>query len=79
MASKQILLIVGGGIAAYKCLELARRGAERGLAFTTVMTARAEVICGETYHIKICIGDASDTAYDSAVFLRRYQGDYMAE
>ena len=38
--------------------------------FTVVITAQAEVICGQTYHIKIAIGDASDTAWDSAVFLK---------
>lgn len=38
-------------------------------AYTDVMTAVAEVICGETYHIKIAIGDASDGAWDSWVFL----------
>jgi gliding motility-associated-like protein len=38
-------------------------------AYTDVMTAFAEVICGETYHIKIAIGDASDGAWDSWVFL----------
>ena len=37
----RILLIIGGGIAAYKCLELIRRGRERGLAFRCVMTAAA--------------------------------------
>lgn len=36
---------------------------------TVVLTARALVQCGQTYHIKIAIGDASDTAWDSAVFL----------
>lgn len=36
---------------------------------TTVLTARASVECGETYHIKIAIGDAGDTALDSGVFL----------
>lgn len=36
---------------------------------TVVMTASAQVICGETYHIKIAVGDASDTVWDSAVFL----------
>ena len=35
---KRILLIVGGGIAAYKCLELIRRGRDRGLAFRCVLT-----------------------------------------
>ena len=40
--------------------------------FTTLMTARANVVCGQTYHIKIAIADAgtSDTSYDSFVFLQ---------
>ena len=38
-------------------------------AHTTVLQAASSVICGETYHIKICIGDAGDTDWDSAVFL----------
>lgn len=39
-------------------------------AFTTVLTAEAGGLqCGETYHIKIALADAGDTAYDSAVFL----------
>jgi gliding motility-associated-like protein len=37
--------------------------------FTTVLTARAQVICGETYHIKLAIADAGDGSYDSGVFL----------
>ena len=37
---RRVLLIIGGGIAAYKCLELIRRGRERGLAFRCVLTAR---------------------------------------
>ncbi|HEY0978741.1 MAG TPA: choice-of-anchor L domain-containing protein, partial [Flavobacteriales bacterium] len=37
--------------------------------FTTVITARAHVQCGETYHIKLAISDAGDGIYDSAVFL----------
>jgi hypothetical protein len=28
--------------------------------FTTVLTARALVQCGETYHIKLAIADGSD-------------------
>ncbi len=39
--SSRILLIIGGGIAAYKCLELIRRGRERGLAFRCVLTKAA--------------------------------------
>ena len=38
MPPKRVLLIVGGGIAAYKCLELIRRGQDRGLAFRCVLT-----------------------------------------
>jgi gliding motility-associated-like protein len=36
---------------------------------TTVLTAKHKVICGETYHIKIAIADASDHVFDSGVFL----------
>jgi phosphopantothenoylcysteine decarboxylase/phosphopantothenate--cysteine ligase len=39
--SKRILLIIGGGIAAYKVLELIRRAQEHGIAITPVMTAAA--------------------------------------
>ncbi|RIY00819.1 bifunctional phosphopantothenoylcysteine decarboxylase/phosphopantothenate--cysteine ligase CoaBC [Aureimonas flava] len=38
---KRILLIVGGGIAAYKCLDLVRRLRERGAKVTPVMTRSA--------------------------------------
>ncbi|UPT68498.1 MAG: choice-of-anchor L domain-containing protein [Sphingobacteriales bacterium JAD_PAG50586_3] len=37
--------------------------------FTKPMTAQANVVPCETYHIKICIADAGDGIYDSAVFL----------
>lgn len=37
--------------------------------FTVVMTAYRLVECGQTYHIKLAIGDAGDSIYDSAVFL----------
>lgn len=36
---------------------------------TTVLTARAAVVPGQTYHIKIAIADGGDTAFDSGVFL----------
>ncbi len=39
---KRILLIIGGGIAAYKCLELIRRLRERGATVRVVMTAAAQ-------------------------------------
>lgn len=38
---RRILLIIGGGIAAYKCLELIRRGREQGLVFRCVLTSAA--------------------------------------
>lgn len=37
--------------------------------FTVVLVAEAAVQCGLTYHIKIAIADAGDTAWDSAVFI----------
>lgn len=36
---------------------------------TVVLTAVAAVNCGETYHIKLAIGDAGDGVLDSGVFL----------
>ncbi len=41
LSGKRILLIIGGGIAAYKCLDLIRRLRERGAAVTPVMTRAA--------------------------------------
>jgi phosphopantothenoylcysteine decarboxylase/phosphopantothenate--cysteine ligase len=38
LAGKRILLIVAGGIAAYKTLELIRRGRDRGLDFRVILT-----------------------------------------
>ncbi|MEO1550264.1 MAG: bifunctional phosphopantothenoylcysteine decarboxylase/phosphopantothenate--cysteine ligase CoaBC [Pseudomonadota bacterium] len=38
---KRVLLIIGGGIAAYKCLDLIRRLAEHGATVTPVMTEAA--------------------------------------
>lgn len=37
--------------------------------FTVKLTASAEVICGETYHIKLAIADGTDTALESIVVL----------
>lgn len=36
---------------------------------TTVMTARAAVVCGETYTIRLAIADGGDQVFDSGVFL----------
>ncbi|KIT14603.1 bifunctional phosphopantothenoylcysteine decarboxylase/phosphopantothenate--cysteine ligase CoaBC [Jannaschia aquimarina] len=42
MTGKRILLIIGGGIAAFRALELIRRLRERGAEVTPVLTAAAE-------------------------------------
>ncbi len=39
---RRVLLIIGGGIAAYKCLDLIRRLRERGIATRVVMTKSAQ-------------------------------------
>lgn len=39
LTGRRILLIISGGIAAYKCLELIRRLRERGCAVRTILTA----------------------------------------
>ncbi|PCI03183.1 MAG: bifunctional phosphopantothenoylcysteine decarboxylase/phosphopantothenate--cysteine ligase CoaBC [Hyphomicrobiales bacterium] len=41
LGDKRILLIIGGGIAAYKCLDLIRRLKERGAAVRVIMTPAA--------------------------------------
>ncbi|WP_062016904.1 bifunctional phosphopantothenoylcysteine decarboxylase/phosphopantothenate--cysteine ligase CoaBC [Aureimonas sp. AU4] len=41
LAGKRVVLIVGGGIAAYKCLDLIRRLRERGASVVPVMTRSA--------------------------------------
>ncbi|MEQ9518245.1 MAG: bifunctional phosphopantothenoylcysteine decarboxylase/phosphopantothenate--cysteine ligase CoaBC [Parvibaculum sp.] len=42
LGGKRVLLIIGGGIAAYKCLELIRRLKERGARVRAIMTQAAE-------------------------------------
>jgi gliding motility-associated-like protein len=37
--------------------------------FTVSLTAEAQLICGETYHIKLAVADGSDTALESIVVL----------
>ncbi|MCB0762655.1 MAG: gliding motility-associated C-terminal domain-containing protein [Flavobacteriales bacterium] len=37
--------------------------------YTVTMVAESQVICGETYHIKLAIADGSDTALESIVVL----------
>lgn len=36
---------------------------------TVVLECRAAVVCNQTYHIKLAIGDGGDPAFDSGVFL----------
>ncbi len=38
--------------------------------FTVLMPAEISVEIGQTYHLKLAIADASDTSFDSAVFIR---------
>jgi len=38
--------------------------------FTVPLTAKADVICGKTYHIKLVIADANDGILDSYVYLQ---------
>ena len=42
MSSQRIVLIIGGGIAAYKCLDLVRRLRERGIGVRAVLTKAAQ-------------------------------------
>ena len=42
LAGKRVLLIIGGGIAAYKSLELIRALKKQGAAVTPVLTRAAE-------------------------------------
>ncbi|MEM9725021.1 MAG: bifunctional phosphopantothenoylcysteine decarboxylase/phosphopantothenate--cysteine ligase CoaBC [Pseudomonadota bacterium] len=42
MTARKILLIVGGGVAAFKCLDLVRRLKERGVETTAVLTEAAQ-------------------------------------
>lgn len=38
--------------------------------YTVVLRAEAQVVCGQTYHLKIAICDAGDRVYDSGVMLK---------
>jgi phosphopantothenoylcysteine decarboxylase/phosphopantothenate--cysteine ligase len=42
LSEHRIVLVIGGGIAAYKCLDLVRRLRERGITVRCVMTAAAQ-------------------------------------
>ena len=62
LQGRRILLIIGGGIAAYKSLDLIRRLRERGAAVRVVMTEAAQqfitplsagAIAGERAHLDL--------------------------
>ncbi|RZK06177.1 MAG: hypothetical protein EOO46_15405 [Flavobacterium sp.] len=40
--------------------------------FTSVLRASSGLVCGETYHIKLAIGNVGDNTYDSAVFIKNF-------
>lgn len=44
---------------------------------TVVLEVKAAVVCNQTYHIKLAIGDASDGSYDSGVFIEA--GSFSSE
>lgn len=47
---------------------------------TVILTATFEGLqCGETYHIKLALADVSDTAFDSAVFLKEGSFDVTGQ
>lgn len=62
MSDKRVLLIVGGGIAAYKCLELVRLLRKSGIAVRCILTKGGEAFvtpcrwrpCPRTGSIRSC-------------------------
>jgi phosphopantothenoylcysteine decarboxylase / phosphopantothenate---cysteine ligase len=60
--SRRVLLIVGGGIAAYKSLDLIRRLQDRGMSVRSILTTAAQhfvtplaagALCGERAHVDL--------------------------
>lgn len=70
LADRRILLVVGGGIAAYKCLDLVRRLRERGAAVTPVMTRSAA-----EFVTPLSIGALSGTKVYGELFSREDEHD----
>ena len=62
MQNKRIVLIVGGGIAAFKSLELVRRLKERGASVRAIVTK-----CGAV------VADKLGVAYDQTTVLGQYE------
>jgi hypothetical protein len=40
--------------------------------FTKVIRAYSTLVCGQTYHIKLAIGNVGDNLYDSGVFIKNF-------
>ena len=66
LAGKRILLIIGGGIAAYKSLDLIRRLKERGVAVRVVMTAAAAQFVTPLAAGALCGGRVFTDLFDPA-------------
>jgi len=65
LAGKRILLIVGGGIAAYKSLDLVRRLRERGARARVVMTAAAKEFVAPLAFVSLTNEKVSDDLFSS--------------
>lgn len=70
LSGKRILLIIAGGIAAYKSLDLIRRLRERGARVTPVMTEAAQ-----QFITPLAVGALSTTPVYSALFSREDEQD----
>ena len=67
LSGKRILLIISGGIAAYKSLDLIRRLRERGAAVRPVMTAGAQQFVTPLAAMSIPISSPARTSRMSAI------------
>ncbi|MEM8539720.1 MAG: bifunctional phosphopantothenoylcysteine decarboxylase/phosphopantothenate--cysteine ligase CoaBC [Pseudomonadota bacterium] len=70
LAGKNICLIIGGGIAAYKCLDLIRRLRERGAAVRPIMTTAATEFVTE-----LSVGALAADKVFTALFDRQAEHD----
>ena len=70
LSDKRILLIIGGGIAAYKCLDLIRRLRERGAVVRCVMTKAAQ-----EFVTPLAVGTLSATHVFTDLFDRQDEHD----
>lgn len=63
LKGKRLLLVIGGGIAAYKCLDLIRRVRERGMTVRTILTR-----AGEKFVTPLSLGAVSGDKVYSDLF-----------